>query len=187
VSYLVTRLVLSFIVILLTPVLYVVLHMVVDDVLAVAYRTARLIAVIGCGVYLAVAWIQLWHGVILWSRKRFWLTLGAIFWSIAAGHFVALFLRVLTHDRHASFIIGSMSAAFVWLATTTRIWRESASERIARLELRRKGVLKCPRCGYNMKGLCEARCPECGTRYTLDELMGMLAERSADLDETTKT
>ena len=31
-------------------------------------------------------------------------------------------------------------------------------------------VLFCPKCGYNMTGLYEARCPECGSRYTLDQL-----------------
>ena len=33
-----------------------------------------------------------------------------------------------------------------------------------------KLVVWCPSCGYNMTGLHEARCPECGTKYTLDEL-----------------
>jgi len=28
----------------------------------------------------------------------------------------------------------------------------------------------CPACGYNMTGLQQARCPECGEAYTLDEL-----------------
>ena len=29
----------------------------------------------------------------------------------------------------------------------------------------------CPSCGYRMVGLTESRCPECGTVYTLDELI----------------
>jgi hypothetical protein len=29
---------------------------------------------------------------------------------------------------------------------------------------------KCLRCGYDMTGLTEARCPECGAEYTLDQL-----------------
>ncbi len=28
----------------------------------------------------------------------------------------------------------------------------------------------CPRCRYPMRGLSRAQCPECGTRYTLDQL-----------------
>ena len=28
----------------------------------------------------------------------------------------------------------------------------------------------CPQCRYAMRGLTHARCPECGTQYTLEEL-----------------
>jgi hypothetical protein len=28
----------------------------------------------------------------------------------------------------------------------------------------------CPRCDYNLRGLSEARCPECGERFTLEQL-----------------
>ena len=28
----------------------------------------------------------------------------------------------------------------------------------------------CPKCGYNLSGLTQCRCPECGTEYRLDEL-----------------
>jgi len=31
--------------------------------------------------------------------------------------------------------------------------------------------IRCPTCGYRMVGLHESRCPECGTAYTLDELV----------------
>jgi hypothetical protein len=30
----------------------------------------------------------------------------------------------------------------------------------------------CPRCGYNLRGQRECRCPECGTEYTLGDLAG---------------
>ena len=31
----------------------------------------------------------------------------------------------------------------------------------------------CPECGYSMNGLDNSACPECGRRYTLDELIGL--------------
>jgi putative transposase len=40
----------------------------------------------------------------------------------------------------------------------------------------------CPHCGYNMTGLHEARCPECGTQYTLNELFASLQGSAADLE-----
>lgn len=33
-----------------------------------------------------------------------------------------------------------------------------------------KHQMTCPACGYNMRGLTEARCPECGAEFTLDQL-----------------
>src|SRR6185295_18227797 len=40
----------------------------------------------------------------------------------------------------------------------------------------------CPRCGYSMSGLDAAACPECGARYTLDELI-----RAQDYDSLRPT
>ena len=31
--------------------------------------------------------------------------------------------------------------------------------------------ISCPLCGYNLRGLTEARCPECGSKFTWDELL----------------
>jgi len=31
--------------------------------------------------------------------------------------------------------------------------------------------IECPLCGYNLRGLSEARCPECGSQYTWGELL----------------
>lgn len=40
----------------------------------------------------------------------------------------------------------------------------------------------CPRCGYSMSGLDTSTCPECGARYTLDELI-----RAQDYDSLRPT
>ncbi len=40
--------------------------------------------------------------------------------------------------------------------------------------------INCPSCDYSMVGLHESRCPECGTRYTLDELLFKQDFRSTD-------
>ena len=65
---------------------------------------------------------------------------------------------------------------------TVIIWRETALERAKRLGEVSESAFACPNCGYNMTGLRQARCPECGTQYSLDELFGMLRERAADLE-----
>jgi DNA-directed RNA polymerase subunit RPC12/RpoP len=33
-----------------------------------------------------------------------------------------------------------------------------------------KTFIACPSCGYNLRGLKEAKCPECGAEFTLDQL-----------------
>ena len=32
--------------------------------------------------------------------------------------------------------------------------------------------VQCPGCGYSMVGLQSCQCPECGTIYTIDEIIG---------------
>jgi DNA-directed RNA polymerase subunit RPC12/RpoP len=53
---------------------------------------------------------------------------------------------------------------------TVIAWRESPLERATRVGAAGGSSVACPTCGYNLTGLAEARCPECGGRFTLDEL-----------------
>jgi hypothetical protein len=66
----------------------------------------------------------------------------------------------------------------VWVLLTVLIWRETAGERIARLKTAGSQIVSCPLCGYNMTGLIESRCPECGSRYTVDELLASQREQT---------
>ncbi len=43
----------------------------------------------------------------------------------------------------------------------------------------------CPACGYNLTGLDEPRCPECGGRYTWKELRQQALERQSEMAEQT--
>ena len=58
---------------------------------------------------------------------------------------------------------------------TLLIWRETPVERAERLRqlpgMAQASTPHCPRCGHNMTGLTQARCPECGSQYTLDALI----------------
>ncbi|MDB5303490.1 MAG: hypothetical protein JWM97_1039, partial [Phycisphaerales bacterium] len=38
----------------------------------------------------------------------------------------------------------------------------------------------CPTCGYNLTGLTATRCPECGSQFTLDELMAAQPGREGE-------
>jgi hypothetical protein len=63
----------------------------------------------------------------------------------------------------------------LWLVATVRFWRETQEERSARLRaVGRDGGgpgIPCPTCGYDMTGLNGTRCPECGSEFTVGELL----------------
>jgi len=70
----------------------------------------------------------------------------------------------------------------LWLAATIFLWRETPLERVERIKGSSKSAVTCPTCGYNLTGLSEARCPECGTRFTLDELLALQGGADKDIE-----
>jgi hypothetical protein len=68
----------------------------------------------------------------------------------------------------ATVCLGIAGVVLVWVQGARRFARPQP------LTNRADGVLdiRCPACRYRMVGLHESRCPECGTAYTLDELLG---------------
>ena len=77
-------------------------------------------------------------------------------------------------------MFGCMTAYLVWLGGTPFAWRETMAERGERLRTggvaEGRDAVRCPTCGYNMAGLREARCPECGAAYTIDQLVAAVVE-----------
>jgi hypothetical protein len=67
--------------------------------------------------------------------------------------------------------LGLAALIVVWL----QIWRLSSHQRPWHNKADGKLDLHCPACGYRMIGLKEARCPECGAVYTVDELLAQQA------------
>jgi hypothetical protein len=80
--------------------------------------------------------------------------------------------------------VGCVTAPLAWLIAVTIVWRETPRERAARLKSVNKDAIVCPKCGYNLTGLQGTRCPECGTQYTLDELL--LGQPSMATKETVE-
>ena len=76
--------------------------------------------------------------------------------------------------------LGGIVAVVLWLTATVFIWRETPAERRQRLRARSPDVIVCPACGYNLTGLRQTTCPECGAGYTIDELAAMQPGREAD-------
>jgi hypothetical protein len=131
--------------------------------------TGFVIAGVVTWIFLAAWWFFLWRTSVCWNRRRQKLTFAAVVVSAIAGFFAGA--ATFNIDDDLGCFVGATSAPLLWLVATTFLWRETPAERGNRIRATGKGSVVCPACGYNLTGLREARCPECGASFTLDELL----------------
>ncbi len=123
-------------------------------------------------IFIAVYWLVLWYRSVRWTNRRVvWTTLSVFGFVAATVLFVFVLNGVLGLRRVLTGMIAPAFGVSTWLVATVLIWRETPAERADRVRQAAGNALFCPRCGYNMTGLHEARCPECGSRFTLDQLV----------------
>lgn len=125
-------------------------------------------------VFLAVYWTGLWRRSVRWDRVRIRATIVAIGLALVAGLVIGL-AGLIVDDSFGCFI-GGIVFMLTGLAFVTLAWRERPGERALRTTSGRHAGVACPTCGYNMTGLRESACPECGAQFTLDELMSQQAD-----------
>ncbi len=136
-----------------------------------------------CCAYIAASWVVIWHRTVRWSVRRMTLTIGLL----PVGLFLAGMIFWLITDlaryaaRDQGIFVGTLAWVVNWLIGTAIIWRENAEERGERLRQLGTHAVACPDCGYNLTGLREAKCPECGAAYTLDQLYATITEQRAEL------
>ena len=186
-SRLLARLILAFTFILAIPVVYVTVLIVIAETCQWGEEEAFLATSAVTASLAVVGWVSVWWPQVPWTTWRWCLTALAVVWSALVGFVVGMVVDVLTHSDEMGMVLGGLFWVLCWLASTAFIWRETAAERADRLQGGGRAVIHCPRCGYNLTGLREARCPECGTQYTLDELLALAKEPDAELDSVEKT
>ena len=123
--------------------------------------------------FVGAYWIILWHDMVPWNRRRVTLTALSTVLSLAGGCAVALVCMAVNRQMPdpIAVLIGGGTVPITWVLSTVLIWRETAAERVGRLTAHGMPAIACPLCGYNLAGLKEARCPECGASFTLEQLL----------------
>lgn len=140
----------------------------------VVFLTSDVITWAGVATY----WILLWRQSVPWTPQRIRRTQSAaVIAAVAATG--SGFLAAVLPDVGAEFpsFVGGVIAIMLWLVATVLIWRETPGERSARVS--GTSAIVCPTCGYNLTGLTGTRCPECGSQFTLNELMAAQPSQAA--------
>ena len=124
-------------------------------------------------LFVGAYWIILWHDMVPWNRRRVGRTARATVLSLAGGIAVAYGCRMINRQVPPPFavLVGGGTVPITWVLSTVLVWRETAAERLARLTAHGMPVIACPLCEYNLAGLTEARCPECGGSFTLEQVV----------------
>lgn len=148
--------------------------------------TALLISTILTCLFMGAYWLALWFRAVQWTGERIRWTLLAILPAAIFGGVIGVVVNfALNGEDSFPEMFGLLSATVVMLIATVFVWRESSSERAARLQRSSASAIVCPTCGYNLTGLSETRCPECGSKFTIDELLAMQPARAgAELEAT---
>ena len=119
-------------------------------------------------------WIVLWRRSIEWTAWMVSATLLAVGGSLLLGMFAGGATDQAVDDEEFSLFIAGGTSVVAWLVSACWLWRRGG--RMVGTGGDGGGtaggaIVFCPKCGYALNGLREARCPECGEVYTLDVLL----------------
>lgn len=120
-------------------------------------------------------WAVIFRASIAWTPRRAALSAAAFVgvWMLTAA---AEYIARETARRDEINMFMPLAGLAASLAAVALTWRETRTERHARLAAR---TIPCPTCGYNLAGLKQTACPECGSQFRLEHFAG---PRSADPD-----
>lgn len=111
----------------------------------------------------------LWGGTVNWTGDRIVKTAIATVFSLVGGMAVLLAMTPAGHDW--ALTAGTLCVPAFWVVGVVIAWRDSPDEHRTRTHASSWGLILCPKCGYDLTGLTHSKCPECGTPYTLEELL----------------
>ena len=133
------------------------------------FQNYGLAAVLGAAFSVLTVWGVLGLGVLLLRRPR---TLFPVFLCMTAIFFVRAVLQYFIPNQGLSDLsvfqhVSYFSNSFAWpaglLVAAIAVWKSEQTPSTG------DSQIVCNQCGYDMRGLSEPRCPECGRVYNLDE------------------
>jgi hypothetical protein len=183
-SNLVARILLSLFMVPLAVVVYLITVIYIANQMSWGSRGEFFIPVMGglaCWAFMAAYWTLLWFRQVKWNYRRRIGSALLVIAALAAGLVIALLLSGIEESIGA--IFASIVTPILWLIGTVFLWKETRAERAARITATTRDAVTCTVCGYNLTGLNEARCPECGSKFTLNELFANQPSREATTSE----
>jgi hypothetical protein len=183
----IARLIASIVLMLSLPVLCAALVVAYDEIFGL-HRGNELVnfglILVICAAVAMIGWVALWYSQVRWTRRRIVATCALVIGiTIAASAFgTAMALVMGRFGEIPGMFFGSIIWGLAWFGLTPWVWKETRAERSARLQRLGPQALACPVCGYNLTGLREARCPECGASYTLDQLYAAMSETAEPVE-----
>ena len=141
---------------------------------------------VGIDIFVATYWLLTWGSVVRWTRRRIVWTIAATLLAPLAGCTFGLLCLSINRLLPMQVIVlaGGGVVPIAWVLATVFIWRETTRERTARLGALGARSVCCPVCGYSMIGLREARCPECGALFTLEQLVASQPQSDAQASDS---
>ncbi|MCB9858738.1 MAG: hypothetical protein H6818_23920 [Phycisphaerales bacterium] len=130
------------------------------------------VSLIPCEMLAIGLWIAIWRTEVRWTHNRVVAT------AILACAFLAT-IAVPYFDSSSESINSIVCSSPVWMwgfwiIGTAWLWRNRpghAAGAMERLSEECDIGPQCPSCAYSLRGLSEARCPECGWKGTLDAVL----------------
>jgi hypothetical protein len=170
-SQLISRILLTVLIFPATVLFYCVAFILLEELVIDDGEETVVITAVVSAAFMIGYWCLLWRKSVNWTAqrmKRTLLSLGGA--AVAGGMIGAAVYFVLPYEQFIGGFLGIACGSVIWIIMTIVLWRETTEERAARLRGVRDAIV-CPNCGYNLTGLAGTRCPECGSQYTIDELL----------------
>jgi hypothetical protein len=152
----------------------------IDQLSNTREQAAAVLATLVTCAYMAGYWLLLWYASVSWTSERVYrtgaITIAAMLFGLAIGMAMK---KAMPYETELAVCGGALTGVVAWIFLSIFVWRETPAERAARMSRANADALVCPTCGYNLTGLHEPRCPECGTKFTLNELYAAQPARVA--------